>query len=121
SVSRDENGNAPAITFGDGDNVSTETYDSYDGTEMLLANVTDENGRTTTYIVNITDYEETNIDIYDRYQLTAISASSEQIEEGINNIMSHSCDNDYNTRWSANGVNEWCIYDLGEEKQIGFI
>lgn len=118
SVSRDENGNAPAITFGEGDKVSTETYDSYDGTEMLLAHVTDENGRITTYTVNITDYDETNIDAYDRYQLTAISVSSEQIEEGINNIMSHSCDNDYNTRWSAQGVNEWCIYDLGEEKQI---
>lgn len=118
SVSKYENGKAPVITVGENDTVSTETYQCYDGTDMMLLNAADENGKTVTYTVNITDYEDTNIDVYDKYQLTAKSASSEQVEEGINNIMSHSVDNDYATRWSAEGVNEWCIYDLGEEKRI---
>ncbi len=118
SVSRYEDGTAPEITVGEGDQVSTERFTTYDGSEVIVLNVTDGNGRVTSYTVKILEYDNTNLDVYDRYELTAIEASSEQIEEAAVNLKEHSCDNDFNTRWSANGVGEWCIYDLGEEKEI---
>ncbi len=118
SVSEDINGKAPVITVGSEDKVTTETYTSYDDKNIVLLHLQDENGAVTTYTVKVNEYDNTNIDVYNSYKLTAVDASSEQIEEGISNTKDHSCDNDYETRWSANGVNEWCIYDLGEQKTI---
>ena len=118
TVSRSEDGTAPEITLGEGDSAKTESFTLYDGTEAMVFNVADANGNETSYVVKILEYDNTNIDVYNTYSMTAVEASSEQIEEGINNIKEHSCDNNYETRWSANGIGEWCIYDLGEEKEI---
>jgi hypothetical protein len=119
SVSRDINGKSPEISVNDSDNASIETYTKFNGSEVLVITVSDEKGNDTSYTVEIKEFDSTDISaVYNRHKLTAIAVSSEQIEEGINNVMSNSCDNDYETRWSANGIDEWCIYDLGEQKTI---
>ena len=51
----------------------------------------------------------------------ATSASSEQVETGINNVHANSADNDMATRWSANGKGEWLIHDFGESVDIDAI
>ena len=119
NVSRDINGKAPEISVNDSDNAKIETYTKFNGSEVAVITITDEKGKETAYVVEIKEFDSTDITAaYNRHKLTAIAVSSEQIEEGINNVMSNSCDNDYETRWSANGTDEWCIYDLGESKPI---
>ena len=119
TVTRDESGRAPEITVGESDNAVIETFTGYNGSEMKAISLKDADGNTTVYVVEIQEYDPTSIDaMYTRNDITAIDVSSEQIEEGINNIKEHSCDNDLDTRWSANGTDEWCIYDLGESKPI---
>ena len=33
-------------------------------------------------------------------------------------LYTSSFDGDMTTRWSANGIGEWCVHDLGETKRI---
>ena len=118
TVSKLENGRSPEITIGNGDRAERDNYKRFDGSEAVVFTLTDTNGKKTAYTVNITDYDIRSLTVYNKYSLTAIDASSEQVTEDIDNCKEHSTDNDYTTRWSANGPNEWCIYDLGEVKTI---
>lgn len=119
TYSKNQRGDMPEITASSPDcQPETEYYKRYDGTDVALITLKDEKGMSTTYTVVINEYDESSIDVYNPYPLTAVKASSEQKEGAEQNLKENSCDGDFNTRWSANGKGEWCIYDLGEVRSI---
>ena len=79
TVSRSEDGTAPEITLGEGDSAATESFTLYDGTEAMVFSVADANGNETSYVVKILEYDNTNIDVYNTYSMTAVEASSEPV------------------------------------------
>ena len=70
----------------------------------------------TTYVIEIKPYDPYSPSQYSRYAVVGVQASSYQTD--IGNIPEYSYDGDMSTRWSAEGVGEWCVHDLGEEKRI---
>ena len=89
------------------------------GNELKEIRVYDENGRYTSYTVEIEPFSPYSVSQYNRYPVVASEASKEQIEPGVvENRKEHSYDANMDTRWSAEGDGEWIIHDLGEEKTI---
>ena len=72
--------------------------------------------RYTTYTIEIEPYSPYSPSQYSRYEVVGVQASSYQTD--IGNIPEYSYDGDMSTRWSAEGVEEWLVHDLGEIKEI---
>ena len=72
--------------------------------------------RYTTYTLEIEPYSPYSPSQYSRYEVVGVQASSYQTD--IGNIPEYSYDGDMSTRWSAEGVGEWLVHDLGEVKEI---
>lgn len=113
---KNKNGDIPKI---EAKGAQTEYYKATDK-DAAVVRVTDENGLSTYYSIVFDDYSDMSLDAYNSYPLTAIDASSEQIEAESNifNRKENSTDGNPDTRWSANGTNEWCVYDLGSVQKI---
>lgn len=110
-------GEVPKIEAGGAD---VEYYKRSDGLDAAVIKKADENGRFIYYSIVFDEYSKDSLDVYNSLPLTAISASSEQIEAENNvfNVKENSTDGNPDTRWSANGSNEWCVYDLGSVRKI---
>ena len=89
------------------------------GNEIREVRVYDDAGKYTSYVVEIEPYSPQSLTRFVRHEVVGAEASSEQIEIGVaENYCEGSFDGDMTTRWSANGIGEWCVHDLGETKRI---
>lgn len=76
------------------------------------------NVRYTTYTIEIEPYSPYSPSQYIRYAVDGVNASSFQTDTTPQNVPEHSCDGNLSTRWSAEGVGQWLVHDLGESKKI---
>ena len=102
-------------------NTKTENFSHtmLNGHEMKEIRVYDpakSSSRYTTYTIEIEPYSPYSPSQYSRYEVVGVQASSYQTD--IGNIPEYSYDGDMSTRWSAEGVGEWIVHDLGEVKEI---
>ena len=123
TYTKGENGVLPVIeaTAQNGEEVNVEYYKRTDGLDAAVIKVKDaNNGLSTYYSVLFYEFSLDSLDVYNRYSISAIAASSEQVEPDIGtfNVKENSTDGNLETRWSANGTKEWIVYDLGEVKLI---
>ena len=121
TYTKNQNGDLPKVeATSEGAQVSVEYYKRFDDSDAAVITLTDASGLSTYYSIVFEEYSLESLDVYNSYKLTAIEASSEQVEpaSGEFNYKENSVDGDLSTRWSANGTKEWCIYDLGSSKTI---
>lgn len=123
SAALDVNGVAPTVgaIAADGARTEISTVDRANGGKIAIIRVYDVNGGLTAYTVTSKPMVDGALSKYTQYKAVATSASSEQVETGINNVHANSADNDMATRWSANGKGEWLIHDFGESVDIDAI
>ena len=92
------------------------TYDGLDGMKLVEIRAMDPDGAYNSYILRCKPYSELAFENYERYNVVGADVSSEQTDEP--NYRTGSYDGDLNTRWSADGIGEWMVQDLGEVKEI---
>lgn len=121
TYTKNKSGALPAIEVSSANaSVAVEYYKRFDGLDAAVVTLTDTAGKEAWYSIVFKEYSNDSIDVYNRYELSAIDASSEQVEpeNDVFNYKENSVDGDLSTRWSANGKKEWIVYDLGESKVI---
>ena len=122
TYTKNEDGIVPSVeaVSKNGEEVKVEYYKRADGLDAAVVEVKDSSGLSSYYSIVFKEFSLDSLDVYNRHEVTAISASSEQVEpdNGVFNYKENSTDGDLATRWSANGTKEWIVYDLGETKTL---
>ncbi len=96
--------------------VEVVTYPLADDCELKEVRVYDDAGKYTSYVLKILPYDPYSQSQYIRHDVVEVWGSKEQTDEP--NYFEGSADGDLGTRWSAEGIGEYVVHDLGEEKTI---
>lgn len=96
--------------------VEVVTYPLADDGELKEVRVYDDAGKYTSYVLKILPYDPYSQSQYIRHDVVEVWGSKEQTDEP--NYFEGSADGDLGTRWSAEGIGEYVVHDLGEEKTI---
>lgn len=111
----DEGSAVPVIDAkANGCSVSVEQASSIG--DCAVITITDSSGNSANYYVNI--YKRVvSISTIDGYSISSDSVTASSTPEEVNPPEA-TLDGDFSTAWASNGMAEWIMYDLGEEKAI---
>lgn len=122
TYSLDESGVIPEITVeGNGYTVINHYENPAGGGKIAEIQVYDNTGLYNSYVIVFKPYVPEYYGNYVRLKTADVFASSEQDVEGSRNLATGSADSNKGTRWSANGIGEYLIHDLGNVTDIDAI